>query len=205
MGIISLFILSLSLNSCYHTPSKKRTFSSSPSSLLKVLMAQDAGAKRAETLLDADLQEKIKKPEKEIEPKEKINQKEEASDEPLLPPSEPKSKKKERYQKILSKLANQARFVPYIKKGRQIGYQIKDIKPKSFYTYLGFKEDDVILKIEGYPLRSPKDAIFIYYWLINAQKVTLDIRRKGKDIKKTVSRRAVFQAIERSLSDFKEP
>lgn len=80
----------------------------------------------------------------------------------------------------LNCLATQARIVPYFKDGKPMGFKLFAIRPNSLYSKLGIKNGDVILKINGIELTSPDRALQIYQGLKGAQKMTVDILRRGQ-------------------------
>lgn len=81
----------------------------------------------------------------------------------------------------LSKVATKARIVPSYRNGEPNGFKIYRIKPRSLYADLGLKNGDVIKKINGRTLDTPKRALELYQNLRQSEltAVVIDIQRRG--------------------------
>lgn len=77
----------------------------------------------------------------------------------------------------LNSLATEARIVPDRQEG---GFKIFSIKPGGLYQKIGVQNGDVIKSINGIELSSPDKALEAYSRLRNANKLSLDIVRRGK-------------------------
>ncbi len=77
----------------------------------------------------------------------------------------------------LTSLAKQARIVPSRKHN---GFKIYRIKSSSIYRKIGLKNGDIIQSINGISLSSPDKALMAYQRLRNADRLDLDIVRRGK-------------------------
>ncbi len=77
----------------------------------------------------------------------------------------------------LNGLATEARIVPDRQEG---GFKIFSIKPGGLYQKIGVQNGDVIKSINGIELSSPDKALEAYSRLRNANKLSLDIVRRGK-------------------------
>ena len=77
----------------------------------------------------------------------------------------------------LNHLATQARIVPARKEN---GFKLFSIKPGSIYKKIGLKNGDIIKSINGIDLSSPDKALEAYQRLRSADKLSLDIVRRGK-------------------------
>ncbi len=77
----------------------------------------------------------------------------------------------------LTSLASQARIVPSRKHN---GFKIYSIRQGSLYRKIGLQNGDVIKSINGVELSSPDKALQAYQRLRNAERLSLDIIRRGK-------------------------
>jgi type II secretory pathway component PulC len=77
----------------------------------------------------------------------------------------------------LNSLATEARIVPDRKEN---GFKIFSIRPGGLYQKIGIQNGDVVKSINGIELSSPDKALEAYSRLRNANKLSLDIVRRGK-------------------------
>lgn len=77
----------------------------------------------------------------------------------------------------LNNLASEARIVPDKKEN---GFKIFSIRPGSIWQKIGVQNGDVVKSINGIDLSSPDKALEAYSRLRNANKMSLDIVRRGK-------------------------
>ncbi len=77
----------------------------------------------------------------------------------------------------LNSLASEARIVP---DKQENGFKIFSIRPGSIWQKIGVQNGDVIKSINGIELSSPDKALEAYGRLRNANKISLDIVRRGK-------------------------
>jgi type II secretion system protein C len=77
-------------------------------------------------------------------------------------------------------MMRQARIIPYMEEGKPIGFKLFAIRPNTFFSRLGLKNGDVILKLNGIALTSPDTTLDAYQGLKEAKTVTMDILRRGK-------------------------
>ncbi|HOW52581.1 MAG TPA: type II secretion system protein GspC [bacterium] len=77
----------------------------------------------------------------------------------------------------LNSLATEARIVPDRQEG---GFKIFSIKPGGLYQKIGVQNGDIVKSINGIELSSPDKALEAYSRLRNANKLSLDIVRRGK-------------------------
>jgi general secretion pathway protein C len=85
----------------------------------------------------------------------------------------------------LGKLMTQARVVPNLKGGKFRGYKIFAIKPRSLYAKIGLKNGDVIERVNGLKISSPKQALEIFQQLKDESYFQVDLVRRGR--KKTIT------------------
>jgi general secretion pathway protein C len=78
----------------------------------------------------------------------------------------------------LNSLARQARIIPA---RNENGFKIFSIKQNSLYRKIGIVNGDVIKSINGIELSSPDKALEAYSRLQSASKLSLDIKRGGKN------------------------
>ena len=87
----------------------------------------------------------------------------------------------------LSQLATQARIVPSFKNGVANGFKLFSIVPDSLYAKIGVQNGDVIRRINGYEMNSPDKALEIYQKLRDANRIEIEIERRGETIRKSYS------------------
>jgi general secretion pathway protein C len=87
----------------------------------------------------------------------------------------------------LSQLATQARIVPSFKNGVANGFKLFSIVPDSLYSKIGIQNGDVIRRINGYEMNSPDKALEIYQKLRDANRIEVEIERRGETIRKSYS------------------
>lgn len=87
----------------------------------------------------------------------------------------------------LSQLATQARIVPSFKNGVANGFKLFSIVPDSLYAKIGIQNGDVIRRINGYEMNSPDKALEIYQKLRDANRIEVEIERRGETIRKSYS------------------
>jgi general secretion pathway protein C len=85
----------------------------------------------------------------------------------------------------LSNLATQARIVPSFKNGVANGFKLFSIVPDSLYSKIGIQNGDVIRRINGYEMNSPDKALEIYQKLRDANRIEVEIERRGDTIRKS--------------------
>src|SRR5438067_4148593 len=87
----------------------------------------------------------------------------------------------------LSKMATQARIVPSFKNGIANGFKLFSIVPDSLYAKIGVQNGDVVRRINGYEMNSPDKALEIYSKLRDANRIEIEIERRGETIRKSYS------------------
>jgi general secretion pathway protein C len=87
----------------------------------------------------------------------------------------------------MSTLATQARIVPSFKNGVSNGFKLFSIVPDSLYAKIGIQNGDVIRKINGYEMNSPDKALEIYQKLRDANRVEVELERRGETVRKSYS------------------
>jgi general secretion pathway protein C len=87
----------------------------------------------------------------------------------------------------LSKMATQARIVPSFKNGVANGFKLFSIVPDSLYAKIGVQNGDVIRRINGYEMNSPDKALEIYSKLRDANRIEIELERRGETLRKSYS------------------
>ena len=59
----------------------------------------------------------------------------------------------------LNKIAVNARIIPSFRDGQPVGFKIFEIKAGGLWEQLGFKNDDVVEKVNGFEIDSPDKAL----------------------------------------------
>lgn len=73
-----------------------------------------------------------------------------------------------------------ARVVPVSRDGRPLGFKLYRIRAGNPYHRLGLRNGDIIRRINGVPLKTPNQAISAYNHIRNANRITLQVLRRGK-------------------------
>lgn len=77
-------------------------------------------------------------------------------------------------------LARSARIVPSFKAGKAAGFKLFAIRPGSLYAQLGFKNGDVVHRINDVTIDTPDRALEAYTRLRKARKFQIHIARRGR-------------------------
>jgi general secretion pathway protein C len=79
----------------------------------------------------------------------------------------------------LTRLMQDAQIDTYIEEGAPSGFRFTNIKPDSFYSRLGLRNNDVILSINGQELTDPSQFLSLKENIEGASGVALSIKRGG--------------------------
>lgn len=85
--------------------------------------------------------------------------------------------------------AKGARVVPSVKDGKPYGFKLYAIRPGSFYARLGIHNGDTILRVNGHLLEGMDKALEIYTSVRTADKIEVELIRRGKPVHHTYLRR----------------
>lgn len=77
-------------------------------------------------------------------------------------------------------LLSQARIQPHFKGGKADGFRLSRIKPNSLFTKMGFKNGDIVHKINNKSIKTTNDMISFYQNLSSGQEIALEITRRGR-------------------------
>jgi len=89
----------------------------------------------------------------------------------------------------LSTVMSKVMVQPFIKDGQPHGFQVSSIAPGSLVTELGLRNNDVVVRINGAPIRQPDDVIGFYRQFQQLDTVRLEIERAGRPVTLTYSMR----------------
>lgn len=89
----------------------------------------------------------------------------------------------------LSTVMSQVMVQPSVKDGQPHGFQVTSIAPGSLVMELGLRNNDVVLKINGAPIRQPEDVIGLYKQFQQLDTVRLEVERGGRPVTLTYSMR----------------
>ena len=84
-------------------------------------------------------------------------------------------------------LANQAalmrtaRVIPHEEGGRVVGVKLYGIRRSSLLGRLGIQNGDMLRTINGYDMTAPDSALEAYARLRNADRITINLNRRGQD------------------------
>ena len=71
-------------------------------------------------------------------------------------------------------------IVPVVRKGETVGFKFRYVKPGSLLYKYGLRSGDLILSVNGRPIRTVEEAFKIYNILRNENLVQVEIERRGK-------------------------
>lgn len=89
---------------------------------------------------------------------------------------------------VTSLLANQAalmrtaRVIPHEEGGRVVGVKLYGIRRSSLLGRLGIQNGDMLRTINGYDMTSPDSALEAYARLQSADRITINLARRGSDM-----------------------
>lgn len=72
-----------------------------------------------------------------------------------------------------------ARLLPNIQGGKQMGFKMYEVKPGGLYESLGLKNGDILLRVNGLEISNPEVAIQALSALRGMNSINLDIIRNG--------------------------
>jgi len=84
-------------------------------------------------------------------------------------------------------MTKQARVIPSVKEGQTLGLKIYGVRPRSLPKLLGIKNGDLLLRINGRELKSWEAALELTKTLRGAERMVIDLERKGEALTKTVT------------------
>jgi general secretion pathway protein C len=64
------------------------------------------------------------------------------------------------------------------------GFKLFSIVPDSLYSKIGIQNGDVIRRINGYEMNSPDKALEVYQKLRDANRIEVELERRGDTIRK---------------------
>jgi general secretion pathway protein C len=80
----------------------------------------------------------------------------------------------------IGSLLSQARIQPHFKGGKADGFRLSRIKPNSLFTKMGFRNGDIVHKINNRSIKTTNDMVSLYQNLRSGQEVALEITRRGR-------------------------
>ena len=81
-----------------------------------------------------------------------------------------------------TRILSDARLLPNIVNGKQEGFTVNEVKPGGFFSKLGLRNGDVLLKINNNEMSGPDMALRAFTALQGLDRVDLDIIRGGRKI-----------------------
>ncbi len=72
-----------------------------------------------------------------------------------------------------------ARLLPSLKDGKTEGFRVSEVKPKGVFAAVGLKNNDILVKINDFPIDSPEKAIQSFMTLKGQNRIKLDLIREG--------------------------
>jgi len=80
----------------------------------------------------------------------------------------------------LGSLMKQVRIRPHYKDGQSDGLTLSGIRSNSIFSEMGFRNGDVITGVDGKNIESVDDALSLYENLQSADRVQVQLRRRGR-------------------------
>jgi general secretion pathway protein C len=80
----------------------------------------------------------------------------------------------------MNQLLTQARALPYVEKGKTVGFRISEIAPGSLYEKIGLQNGDVIQKINSQDVDDPGKFFQLYQGLKEERNISIDLMRGGQ-------------------------
>lgn len=78
------------------------------------------------------------------------------------------------------RIMTDARLLPHMVDGKQVGFAVKELKKGGLYEGLGLRLNDVLLRVNEFEISSAEAALQAFTALQGMQRVELDISRGGK-------------------------
>lgn len=82
----------------------------------------------------------------------------------------------------LNKIFTQMQAIPNFVGGKISGFKILNMMPTGIFHYMGLKTGDVIMSIDGTPLKTPQEAINLLSGLLYQNNISIGVRRTGSNI-----------------------
>ncbi|NVM21198.1 MAG: PDZ domain-containing protein [Desulfobacterales bacterium] len=81
----------------------------------------------------------------------------------------------------ISELISQVRIRPHFSGGKADGLMLSQIRSNSLFTKMGIRNGDIVQRVNGKMITSPDDIIGFYKELNTGSKVSMEIKRRGKN------------------------
>lgn len=79
-------------------------------------------------------------------------------------------------------LLTQVDFVPYIVNGQPQGFKLRWVSPNSIFYKIGFRQGDVIVSVNGIPIKNTEDVFRVLQILRNEPSLRIKVLRRGREI-----------------------
>jgi general secretion pathway protein C len=79
-----------------------------------------------------------------------------------------------------AQIMTDARFLPNMVNGRQLGFVLTEVKPGGVYASLGLRNGDVLLRINQFNISNPESALQALTALRGIDRAELDVIRNGE-------------------------
>lgn len=81
----------------------------------------------------------------------------------------------------MNKLMTDIAITPHNQDGQLVGLNLNRIKPNSIFRRMGLRNGDVLMGVDGKPILSVEDAMQMYQSLQSADKVEVQLKRRGQE------------------------
>ncbi len=82
--------------------------------------------------------------------------------------------------KDMGHILTDARLTPKVQGGMVQGFIVTDIKPRGIFDAIGLKNGDILIRVNGYKIDSPRKAVQVLSALRGETKIDLDLIRNGR-------------------------
>jgi general secretion pathway protein C len=75
------------------------------------------------------------------------------------------------------------KFLPNSKDGKPYGIKVSYLKPDSFFSKVGLRSGDVLIKTNNKDIKTVEDSFYAYQSFKNEDHLTMEVDRDGQIIK----------------------
>ncbi|MBU2549954.1 MAG: PDZ domain-containing protein [Proteobacteria bacterium] len=89
----------------------------------------------------------------------------------------------------LNRFMSQVRILPYFKDGQPHGFKIASMNPASPLSQMGFRQGDVIVRVNDVEVGKPEDLINLYHQVQQMENIAVGLERGGQSLDLSYSMR----------------
>ncbi|NPA13543.1 MAG: PDZ domain-containing protein [Aquificae bacterium] len=83
--------------------------------------------------------------------------------------------------KDLGRIFKKVAVIPVVKNGETQGYKLRYVSPRSVLYKYGFRTGDIIVAVNGMPVKTPEEAFKVYSLIRNEPTVRVKVIRNGEE------------------------